>query len=83
MTITTKLLEIERKFAFRPSLLSRFRNNNGTPQFRSLEYLGRKRIRDEYFNLPICESDGGTGWRVVDTILARKGIWVRKRNGVW
>ncbi|KAL1986937.1 hypothetical protein VTN96DRAFT_5354 [Rasamsonia emersonii] len=64
------LLEIERKFAFHPALLSQFRRNGGAPPFTHLQHLGSQKFHDIYF-------DGKRD------ILARHGIWVRQRNGVW
>lgn len=65
------LLEIEQKFAFNPSLLARFRANQGVPPFRSLRQPqpATSRFRDRYY-----DSAGRA--------LEKQGIWLRQREGV-
>lgn len=77
------LLEVERKFAFHPSLLAQFKNNKGAPPFVSLKYLGRKKIRDVYFDMRVFKSLDGSSKVKTEDVLAKNGIWVRRRNGIW
>lgn len=70
------LLEIERKFAFHPSLFSRFLRNAGAPPFTHLQRLATtQKIHDVYFDVRVPG--------LPRDILARNGIWVRQRNDVW
>ncbi|KAL2000915.1 hypothetical protein VTN02DRAFT_2469 [Thermoascus thermophilus] len=77
------LLEVERKFAILPSLLARFKSNQGAPPFVSLEYLGRKKIHDVYFDIRVFKSLDGSSTVKMEDVLAKNGIWVRSRNGIW
>ncbi|KAI9736470.1 MAG: hypothetical protein M1818_006204 [Claussenomyces sp. TS43310] len=66
------ILEFEHKFIVNPSLVPRFRLNQGHPRFRQFAPQGTRRFLDEYY-------DGGTS----GTELARRGLWVRRRDGIW
>lgn len=61
--------EIERKFAFNPALLARFRMNQGQPPFRHLTHDCTESFEDEYF-------DSGN-------LLSKSGVWIRKRDKSW
>ena len=60
-----RLLEIESKFAFKPSLVSTLQSNGGLPAFRQLETLGTHKFTDTYFD--------------TQDILSKNGIWLRQR----
>lgn len=63
------LYEIERKFAFNPALLARFRMNQGQPPFRHLTYQRNECFEDEYFDSA--------------NLLSKSGVWIRKRDQIW
>ena len=60
-----RLLEVESKFAFKPSLVATLQSNGGLPAFRQLETLGTNNITDTYFD--------------TQDVLSRNGIWLRQR----
>ena len=60
-----RLLEIESKFAFKPSLVAKLQSNGGLPAFRQLESLGTHRFTDTYFD--------------TQDVLSKNGIWLRQR----
>ncbi|KAG7008518.1 hypothetical protein G7Y79_00005g016590 [Physcia stellaris] len=60
-----RLLEIESKFAFKPSLVATLQSNGGLPAFRQLESLGSHRFTDTYFD--------------TQDVLSKNGIWLRQR----
>jgi hypothetical protein len=64
------LLEIEHKFSFTAAQLARALANNGHPPFARLDALPARRFTDVYYD------DGAAS-------LARAGLWLRRRNGVW
>lgn len=67
-------LEVERKFLATPLSITYLRTNSLRKPDRSLfthhEYLGRRKTHDVYFDLP-------------DGHFFSKGIYVRKRDGIW
>ncbi|KAA6408643.1 MAG: hypothetical protein FRX48_07725 [Lasallia pustulata] len=63
------LLEVEQKFVFCLSRLSKFRANQGTPPFRQLKFLGVRCFEDVYYDY--------------FNTLSSKGIWIRKRDYEW
>lgn len=63
------LLEVEQKFVFCLSRLSKFRANQGTPPFRQLKFLGVRCFEDVYYD-----------WFGK---LSAKGLWIRKRDYEW
>jgi thiamine-triphosphatase len=68
-TTTMALYEIERKFVFNPSLLTRFRSNHGSPPFHHLIHQRTESFQDEYY-----DSFGH---------LLSNGLYIRKRNNSW
>ncbi|KAL8644516.1 MAG: hypothetical protein Q9210_007214, partial [Variospora velana] len=61
-----RLLEVESKFLFNPSLVPTLLANGGTPAFKRLESLGTHKFTDTYFDSQ-------------DT-LSKNGIWLRQRT---
>ncbi|KAI4175272.1 MAG: hypothetical protein LQ343_001808 [Gyalolechia ehrenbergii] len=61
-----RLLEVEAKFGFRPSLITRLRSNGGNPAFKRLEALGMHKFTDTYYDR--------------QDVLSKKGIWLRQRT---
>ena len=62
-------LEVERKFRCNPNSTSLLRHNCGEPPFQKLLYLGKHNFNDAYYDFK-------------DT-LSIKGVWVRRREGIW
>lgn len=60
-----RLLEVESKFMFKPSLLPILQSNRGNPPFKRLEDLGTHTFTDTYFDS--------------QDILSKNGIWLRQR----
>ncbi|KAL8726077.1 MAG: hypothetical protein Q9166_006956 [cf. Caloplaca sp. 2 TL-2023] len=60
-----RLLEVESKFSFKPSLIATLRANRGNPAFKRLEYLGTNNFTDTYYDH--------------QDILSSHGIWLRQR----
>jgi len=67
--IRRAFVEVERKFQPNLGSADRFHANRGPPAFESLEYLGRCRFEDAYYDR--------------DGILSSNGVWVRRRDGKW
>lgn len=61
-----RLLEVESKFLFEPSMVATLQSNGGRPPFRRLEVLGKHIFRDTYYDH--------------QDILSRNGIWLRLRK---
>ncbi|KAL8768575.1 MAG: hypothetical protein Q9209_005260 [Squamulea sp. 1 TL-2023] len=61
-----RLLEVESKFLFNPSLVATLRSNKGCPAFKQLEDLGTRSFTDAYYD----HRD----------ILSKNGIWLRQRT---
>ncbi|KAL8784927.1 MAG: hypothetical protein Q9213_003669 [Squamulea squamosa] len=61
-----RLLEVESKFLFNPSLVATFQSNKGCPAFKRLEALGTHSFIDTYYD----HRD----------ILSKNGIWLRQRT---
>ncbi|KAL8894184.1 MAG: hypothetical protein Q9207_008536, partial [Kuettlingeria erythrocarpa] len=61
-----RLLEVESKFVFKPSLVVKFQANGGSPAFERLEPLGTHKFTDTYFD----HRD----------VLSNHGIWLRQRK---
>ncbi|KAL8926839.1 MAG: hypothetical protein Q9208_002648 [Pyrenodesmia sp. 3 TL-2023] len=61
-----RLLEVESKFVFKPSLVAKFQSNGGNPAFERLEALGMHKFNDTYFD----HRD----------VLSNNGIWLRQRT---
>lgn len=61
-----RLLEVESKFVFKPSLVAKFKSNGGNPAFKHLEALGAHKFTDTYFD----HRD----------ILSNNGVWLRQRT---
>ncbi|KAI4281736.1 MAG: hypothetical protein L6R35_005572, partial [Caloplaca aegaea] len=66
MAAAKRLLEVESKVLFNPSLVPTLLANRGTPPFKRLESLGTHKFTDTYFDSQ-------------DT-LSRNGIWLRQRT---
>ncbi|KAI4116512.1 MAG: hypothetical protein LQ341_007688, partial [Variospora aurantia] len=66
MAAAKRLLEVESKFLFNPSLVPTLLANRGTPPFKRLESLGTHKFTDTYFDSQ-------------DT-LSKNGIWLRQRT---
>ncbi|KAF1978108.1 hypothetical protein BU23DRAFT_364528, partial [Bimuria novae-zelandiae CBS 107.79] len=62
-------LEVERKFTPTPASLRLLRTNTCSPRFTSHAYLGHRTIADTYYDKA--------------RIFMDRGIYVRRRNGVW
>ncbi|KAL9104817.1 MAG: hypothetical protein Q9163_000265 [Psora crenata] len=60
-----KLLEIERKFTWKPASLEILMSNGGRPSFTSRPTIQTMRFRDTYYDL--------------EDKLSNQGLWVRKR----
>ena len=69
LTNAFRKLEVESKFTPTSHSLSLLAHNSGTPPFGSLRHVDQRVFHDEYFDY--------------DRILERRGVWVRKREGVW
>ncbi|KAI4214001.1 MAG: hypothetical protein LQ351_003405 [Letrouitia transgressa] len=63
--MTKKLLEIERKFAYSPSLRPLLLSNRGSPPFPSPPAITLKVFRDKYYDR--------------SSILSKNNLWVRRR----
>ncbi|KAL8697833.1 MAG: hypothetical protein Q9201_006902 [Fulgogasparrea decipioides] len=63
---TKRLLEVESKFLFKPSLIATLESNQGTPAFTRLEALGTHQFTDTYYDYR--------------NILSKNGIWLRERK---
>lgn len=61
------LLEVERKF--RCLAVKNLLHHQGSPAFKSLEYVGKKTFHDIYYD--------------DSSFLSSKGVWVRKRDDQW
>ncbi|KAL8850845.1 MAG: hypothetical protein Q9221_004259 [Calogaya cf. arnoldii] len=61
-----RLLEVESKFLFNPSLVAVLRSNGGNPAFKRLEALNTHTFTDTYYD----HRD----------ILSKNGIWLRERT---
>lgn len=61
-----RLLEVESKFGFKPSLVTTLQTNGGTPAFKRLEALGTHKFTDTYFEY--------------QDVLSKNGIWLRQRT---
>ncbi|KAI9846088.1 MAG: hypothetical protein M1837_004344 [Sclerophora amabilis] len=59
------LLEVESKFRFKESLLTRFRSNQGNPPFNRLTFLRTHVFQDTYYDHA--------------NVLSKNGIWIRER----
>ncbi|KAF2753476.1 hypothetical protein EJ05DRAFT_541972 [Pseudovirgaria hyperparasitica] len=66
--MTKRVLEVERKFAATPTSIQTLRNAS-SPIFKHLAPLGRKTFRDTYFDR--------------ENALFGKGVYIRRRNGLW
>ncbi|KAL9027703.1 MAG: hypothetical protein Q9196_003818 [Gyalolechia fulgens] len=60
-----RLLEVESKFGFRPTLITTLRSNAGNPAFKRLEALGTHNFTDTYYDR--------------HDVLSTNGIWLRQR----
>ena len=63
------LLEVEQKFSFYLNRVPQFKANQGSPPFRSLQRRRPHAFEDVYYD----SAD----------VLSTKGIYLRRRNGVW
>ncbi|KAL8911504.1 MAG: hypothetical protein Q9172_007665 [Xanthocarpia lactea] len=61
-----RLLEVESKFLFNPSLVATLQSNRGNPAFKRLEALSTHSFTDTYYDH--------------HDILSRNGIWLRQRT---
>ncbi|KAL8798079.1 MAG: hypothetical protein Q9182_006969 [Xanthomendoza sp. 2 TL-2023] len=61
-----RLLEVESKFLFKPSLVATLQSNTGNPAFRRLEALSTHSFTDSYYDH--------------QDILSNNGIWLRQRK---
>ncbi|KAL8728069.1 MAG: hypothetical protein Q9181_005480 [Wetmoreana brouardii] len=61
-----RLLEVESKFLFKPSLIATLEANQGTPAFNRLEALGTHSFTDTYYDYR--------------NTLSKNGIWLRQRK---
>ncbi|KAL8713103.1 MAG: hypothetical protein Q9225_006823 [Loekoesia sp. 1 TL-2023] len=61
-----RLLEVESKFLFEPSMVATLKSNGGGPPFKRLEILDKHTFRDTYYDH--------------QDILSRNGIWLRLRK---
>lgn len=68
-TISTHILEVERKFKPSPESIKLLRKNAGAPAFRSFKRLEPKLLEDTYYDHR--------------SILSSNGIWLRLRNDNW
>lgn len=71
------LLEVERKFAFKRSLLDKFRFNKRTPLFSRVQPQGRQTIHDRYYDYCVVQKG-----KRKDTLMSH-GVWLRQRNNIW
>lgn len=65
----TRELEVERKFVVTPASLAYLRSDEARSCFPLFKHLGKRTIHDIYYDK--------------NDILLSRGIYVRKRNGVW
>lgn len=61
-----RLLEVESKFIFKPSLIATLASNRGSPAFKRLKALGTNQFTDTYYDH--------------QDILSANGIWLRRRK---
>lgn len=63
------ILEVERKFRCNPGTAHIIHTNQGTPPFQQFAFKGHKNFEDVYYDSK--------------NLLSSRGIWVRKRDGIW
>ncbi|KAI9778575.1 MAG: hypothetical protein M1839_007968 [Geoglossum umbratile] len=67
--VHSRRLEVERKFLVTPVAVSYLRSNDGGLRFKKHKSLGKQTTHDTYYDR--------------DGLLFSKGVYIRRRNGLW